>query len=331
MGNDMIKTLCSICLLFVAGTMLLAQKSEGETGEVVGLRYDRFEDVTLVTAGKMLVSENKQGRLVVNVLSYFKGHTPGPLEGIRFQFISSAYAPRFQDRPRLVLLIDRQSLPIGEAKAEARYVKRGVAYEQFVIPLDLQTLVYIARASSIEGRLGQTEFKFSPPDISRLRALVEKYSTSARFVDEEAEGRRQVLRELNQSVDKMEKQLEQSQKETANLENIERLVRAEQRASSLRGQLDEVKAKETDLRGRLEEVDVSLRPENVAYRRGTHIKLAKEEREPQRHRLEAEKARMQEELNIIVPSRKRLESAVAEADAEIEQMHRKTEAPKPRQ
>jgi len=320
-----------MCLLFLTGGLLLAQKPEADAKEGVRLRYDRFEDVTLVTAENMLVSESKQGTLVVNVHSYFKGHTPGTLEGIRFQFISSANAPRFQDRPRLLLLVDKQSLPIGEAKAEARQVRRGVAYEQFVIPLDLQTLVYIARASSIEGRLGQTEFKFSPPDISRLRTLVEKYSTSARFVDEEAEGRRQVLRKLNQSVDKLEKQLEQSQKETADLENIERLVRAEQRAASLRGLLDDLKTKETDLRGRLEEVDVSLRPENAAYRRGTHVKLAKEQREPQRHQLEAEKTRMQEELNIIVASRKRLESAVAEADSEIELMHRQTKAPKPRQ
>jgi chromosome segregation ATPase len=107
---------------------------------------------------------------------------------------------------------------------------------------------------------------------------------------------------------------------------MERLTRAEQRAETLRTQLTDVQAKEADLEAKLEQIEYSLKPENIERVVSMYGTVHPEEaREARRRQLEAEKLRTQNQLNQITMSHTRLESAIASADAEVDLLRQRLE------
>jgi hypothetical protein len=90
----------------------------------------------------------------------------------------------------------------------------------------------------------------------------------------------------------------------------------EQSIESLRAQLLEAQGKEAELQARDQQLDEDLRPENIerslALTGSTH---PEELREQRRRQLEAEKARVRAQLDLLETSRTRLEAAIARAEA----------------
>lgn len=84
----------------------------------------------------------------------------------------------------------------------------------------------------------------------------------------------------------------------------------------LRSQLSDVQAKETELQGRLKQIDEDLRPENIekffALNGSTH---PEELREQRRRQLESQKASVQGQMDQLAASRTRLEAAITTAEA----------------
>jgi len=100
---------------------------------------------------------------------------------------------------------------------------------------------------------------------------------------------------------------------------MERLTRAEQRAESLRSNLIDVQSKMADLSSRLEQIEYSLKPENIEKATMSYGTVHPEEaRESRRRQLESEKGRVQAQLAILETSRVRLEGAITTADAEVD-------------
>ncbi len=90
-----------------------------------------------------------------------------------------------------------------------------------------------------------------------------------------------------------------------------------QRAESLRTQLSDLANKEAALRMRLEQLEVELQPESLQNRTALTGTLdANALREQLRRELEGEKSKAQQQLEILAASRARLESSLAEAEAE---------------
>jgi predicted nucleic acid-binding Zn-ribbon protein len=111
----------------------------------------------------------------------------------------------------------------------------------------------------------------------------------------------------------------QMQEDDRYLMDMERLTRAEQRAEALRSQLVEVQSKLADLQARLEQIEYSLKPENIERATMTYGTVHPEEaRETRRRQLESEKSRVQAQIRILEVSNNRLESAIANADAEVD-------------
>ena len=91
----------------------------------------------------------------------------------------------------------------------------------------------------------------------------------------------------------------------------------EQRVEALRQQLRDVTDKQAQLQARVQELDESLKPENVERSvAGIGTTDASALRDRRREQLEKEKAVVDEQLRSLDASRTRLEASIASAEAE---------------
>src|SRR5882672_2916261 len=152
-------------------------------------------------------------------------------------------------------------------------------------------------------------------------------NTNANAQSPDPEAMKQTIRSLSSQVDRLTEKISQMDEAQRSLVDLERLSRAEQRASSLRSELRDVQAKESDLQARAEEIDYALKPENiersVAGYGTTHPEDLREQR---RRQLESEKQRLQKQLDQLAISHSRLDEAIATSDAEIDRLRKKLDA-----
>jgi chromosome segregation ATPase len=100
---------------------------------------------------------------------------------------------------------------------------------------------------------------------------------------------------------------------------------AQEKAASLRGQLTQIESKQSELQTRLQTLDEKLKPENIENSlAGVGSTHPEDLREQRRRQLEIERNGVQAQLNLLGTSHTRLESAIAQADAEA---YRQTAAP----
>lgn len=135
----------------------------------------------------------------------------------------------------------------------------------------------------------------------------------------------ETINALSDQVDRLNDKLSQMQENDRSLIDMERLTRAEQRAESLRIQQVDVESKLADLQTKLEQIEYSLKPENIERAAGYGTTRPEDARESRRRQLESEKARTQAQIRILETSRVRLETAVATADAEVDTLRRRLE------
>ena len=145
-----------------------------------------------------------------------------------------------------------------------------------------------------------------------------KGNTTKPAPDKDAE-MQQSITTLSNQVNKLTDKLTQMQEDDRYLMDMERLTRAEQRAEGLRSQLIDVQSKMADLQSRLEQIEYSLKPENIDRATMIYGTVHPEEaRDSRRRQLESERSRVQAQLTILDTSRVRLESAIATADSEVD-------------
>ena len=100
---------------------------------------------------------------------------------------------------------------------------------------------------------------------------------------------------------------------------------AQEKAASLRAQLSEVETKQSDLQTRLQRLDEEIKPENIEKSlAGVGSTKPEDLREQRRRQLEIERNGIQAQLNLLATSHTRLETAIAQADAEA---YRQSAAP----
>src|ERR1041385_1966900 len=140
----------------------------------------------------------------------------------------------------------------------------------------------------------------------------------------EGEKTQQTISDLSKQVDRLNNKLTQMQEDDRLQLDMERLTRAEQRAEQLRSQLMDIQAKIADFEARLEQLDWALRPENIDSATAGYGSMHPEQaREARRKQLENEKGRVQAQLRLAETSKTRLETAVANADAEVDLLRAK--------
>ncbi|MDQ2921597.1 MAG: hypothetical protein M3R52_08330 [Acidobacteriota bacterium] len=172
----------------------------------------------------------------------------------------------------------------------------------------------ISTADETPAETGETA-ETTPPKKSK--AASKKTSDDGDMKD--------TINALSNQVGRLNDKLSQMQENDRSLIDMERLTRAEQRAESLRLQQVDVESKLADLQSRLEQIEYSLKPENIERSAGFGTVHPEEARETRRRQLETEKSRTQAQIRILETSRTRLETAVNTADAEVDTLRRRLE------
>lgn len=140
----------------------------------------------------------------------------------------------------------------------------------------------------------------------------------------EQEQVQQTITTLSNQVNRLNDKLSQMQEDDRYQLDMERLTRAEQRAEQLRSQLIDVQGKIADFESRLEQIDYALRPENIESSTAGYGSTRPEQaRDARKKQLENERARVQAQLRLVESSKTRLETAVANADSEVDLLRAK--------
>lgn len=145
--------------------------------------------------------------------------------------------------------------------------------------------------------------------------------------DYDSNGVRRRVDRLSTQVTQLNDKLTHIEDDQRSLGDIERLSRAEQRAEDLRAQLRDVQSKQLDYQARFEQFDEEMRPENIDRSIATMGTTHPEElREQRRRMLEADKKRVQAQIELLDRSRQRLEAAISTADLAVDKLRERVEA-----
>ena len=159
-----------------------------------------------------------------------------------------------------------------------------------------------------------------------LQGWKPKVTAPAPAPAEEEEPQSSAIKDLTNQVNRLNNKLTSMQEDDRYQLDMERLTRAEQRAEQLRGQLMDIQGKIADFEARLEQIDYALRPENIeAATQGYGSTRPEVARETRKKQLESERGRVGAQLKLAETSRSRLEVAVANADAEVDNLRAKLE------
>jgi len=145
--------------------------------------------------------------------------------------------------------------------------------------------------------------------------------------DPEQDATRKTLETVLEEFGKLNKKVDDLEKERRSDQIQERLTRAEQRAEGLQTQLRDVLEKESNLQAQIERVDEQLRPESIERQSALTGTFRPDElRESIRRQLEAEKRRLRGQLDLLATSRTRLETSLNNADQMVQRLRSQLEA-----
>jgi len=114
-------------------------------------------------------------------------------------------------------------------------------------------------------------------------------------------------------------------KRAGTISDLDLLSRAEHRADSMRARLTDLQMKEADIKARIDDLDERLKPENIqrALAFVGSVRPMDELRDALRVRLEGEKAKANEQLQLLQSNRIQLETAINETDTEIARLRQR--------
>lgn len=132
---------------------------------------------------------------------------------------------------------------------------------------------------------------------------------------------REKVDKLTEQVSALNEKLTQMELQQRTLVDLERLSRAETRGEALRAQLRDVQIKEAELQSRTLQLEYELQPGVIERTLAVSGSTRPEDlREQRRRALETEKSSTQTQVNQLATSRARLETAIANADAEADRL-----------
>jgi phage shock protein A len=140
----------------------------------------------------------------------------------------------------------------------------------------------------------------------------------------ESEDMQKSINSLSNQVNKLNDKLTQMSEDDRDQRDLERLTRAEQRAEQVRTQLMDIQSKIADFEAKLEQIDFALKPENIESAAAGYGSTRPEAiRDMRKKQLESERSRVTAQLKLAETSRTRLETASANADAEVDSLRAK--------
>ncbi|MDX6611069.1 MAG: hypothetical protein QOD75_255 [Blastocatellia bacterium] len=210
-------------------------------------------------------------------------------------------------------------------KRRPRRVQRGQRAQRVQTPVITNPAIYDPSTATVNPAAGVPEDKIisTADEATGDPEATSQNPRPAKSKSEEAE-MQQTINKLSGQVERLSDQLKEKEDLERDRLDMERLTRAEQRAEALRAQLLDLESKMADLQQRLDQVEYSLKPENIERAtQGGGTVHPEEARDSRRRQLENEKARLQAQIRLLETSKARLEPSIATADSEVDMLRAK--------
>jgi chromosome segregation ATPase len=210
----------------------------------------------------------------------------------------------------------------AQTRKRTRRTSRPVVTNPPITPADGDQTGEAKVVSTADETTADTEQQPQDTQTSETKKATSTKKTSPNG-DEQMQ---RTINSLSNQVERLTEKLSEMQDDDKQLLDMERLTRAEQRAENLRAQLIDAESKLADLQSKLEQIDYSLKPENIDRATATYGSTRPEEiRDTRRRQLENEKSRVEAQIRILETSKARLESSLVLADNEVDRLRRKME------
>lgn len=138
----------------------------------------------------------------------------------------------------------------------------------------------------------------------------------------------ELIKQLSERIKKLESEqkVDKDEKQKRLLLNLDILSRAEQRSESLRKQMFEMIEKENVVKGRIEQIEIDIRPESIERALQLSGSMRPEDvREARRKSLAAERANLQSLLAEIQSTRANLSLNLQKSETVVEKLRTKLE------
>jgi chromosome segregation ATPase len=232
----------------------------------------------------------------------------------------------------LVILLT-VGLSFDDASAQRKRSKRSRRVTNPVVTTTSPTVPPVVPTTQPEPKIISTAEQRQATDQNSTSEVSGQLQTNPRRTNrkraadtEDEDSMRRTVNDLSSQVTKLSDKLTQMEQQQRTLVDLERLSRAEQRAEVLRTQMRDVQEKEATLMARMEQIEFDLRPENIDRSVSTYGSTHPEEaRDARRRALESEKTRTRSQLDLLATSRQRLDTAIVNADMEVDKLRKRIE------
>lgn len=140
-------------------------------------KYDRFEDRTTVTLRDIKVAGTTYESLIIGAIFAFSGTkvTSRP-EKIAITAVSMVKGYNFMESTNLVFITDGVRLPLGSMNRISReeLIKGMVQAEGLMAFISYDEFMKIAKAKSVEARLGEVEFTLTAKQLKGFTEFAKK-------------------------------------------------------------------------------------------------------------------------------------------------------------
>lgn len=178
-----------------------------------------------------------------------------------------------------------------------------------------------------EPRLVSTADEQQERDMPRTaRERRNRQQQQSQQQQQQADESRRALEELSDELSRLNKKVDDIEKQRRADLIMERLARAEQRAEAVQSQLRDTMEKDANLQARVDQLEEQSRPENLDRQIATLGSFRPDvERERLRAQYENEKRRVRELIEVNSRQRQRLEMSLQTADQLVERLRRQLE------
>ena len=141
--------------------------------ELVKVEYNEQKDLTQITLNPIILASRKHEELRLGAVTSYPGKVKQKPREVALLFISFSRSDtdKYDAARMLTVTTNTQKYPLGETK-RTKQAQEGLFIETMAAVVPMDTFVSICWSKEVTIRLGLTDVKLSPDQISLLRAAV---------------------------------------------------------------------------------------------------------------------------------------------------------------
>jgi hypothetical protein len=140
--------------------------------ELVKVEYNQQKDITQISLKPILLASRKNEVLRVGAVASHPGKIRvRPREvALLFIYLSTSDTNKYEAARMLTVITNEQKFPFGETR-HSKGTQNGLFVETMAAIIPMESFLRISWSKEVTMKLGLTEIKLSPNQISQLRAV----------------------------------------------------------------------------------------------------------------------------------------------------------------